>query len=138
MAAVLAAIVGDNKIAVTDNHSFVLPSVRETRGLRAFHARRQTDPSTTVGSFKLYRRGSLGVPRLADSICSEFVISISGFLPSDPLLERIISQTSPKLATPSLHVVGLNDVIVIPEKSELLISVSDKEATRVERHEGGS
>lgn len=136
MAAVLAAIVGDNKIAVPDNHSFVLPSVRETRGLRAFHARRQTDSSTTVGS--LYRRGSLGVPHHADSICSEFVISISGFLPSDPLLERIISHTSPKLATPSLHVVGLNDVIVIPERSELLISVSDKEATRVERHEGGS
>jgi fermentation-respiration switch protein FrsA (DUF1100 family) len=78
------------------------------------------------------------VSYLVDSICSEFVIPISGFVPSDPLLERIISRTSPKLTTPSLHVVGDNDMIVPRERSQFLISAYEEKAARVERHEGGS
>ncbi|KAF8489687.1 serine hydrolase FSH [Gautieria morchelliformis] len=67
----------------------------------------------------------------------DFFIPISGFMPSDPLLEHILSRTSTKLTTPSLHVVGDTDVIVAPERSQLLISVCDQEVARVERHEGG-
>ena len=79
---------------------------------------------------------SLRALRLADFTRSEFVIPISGFVPSDPMLERIISRTSPKLVTPSLHVVGDNDIIVPHERSQFLINVC--EAARVERHAGGS
>ena len=68
----------------------------------------------------------------------EFFISISGFVASDPLLEHIMSRTSPKLATPSLHVVGDTDVIVIPERSQLLINICCENTAKVERHEGGS
>jgi hypothetical protein len=68
----------------------------------------------------------------------EFVVPISGFVPSDPLLERILSSTSSKLATPSVHVIGDNDVIVVPERSQILINMCEEEKARVERHEGGS
>ncbi|KAF8589482.1 hypothetical protein K439DRAFT_1332677 [Ramaria rubella] len=67
----------------------------------------------------------------------DFFISISGFVPVDPFLELIISPTTSKITTPSLQVIGDNDVIVIPERSQHLISVCDKESIRVERHEGG-
>ena len=65
-------------------------------------------------------------------------MSISGFLPSDPFLQRILSPSSPKLVTPSVHVIGDNDVIVVPERSQILVDVCATENVRVERHEGGS
>ncbi|KAF8499904.1 serine hydrolase FSH, partial [Hysterangium stoloniferum] len=67
----------------------------------------------------------------------DFFISVSGFLPVDPLLNSIISQTTPKLTTPSLHVIGNTDVIVIPERSQTLIDACDENCARIERHEGG-
>lgn len=67
----------------------------------------------------------------------DFFIPVSGFVPVDPILKSIISQTTPKLTTPSLHVVGNNDVIVIPERSQTLIDACDENYARIERHEGG-
>jgi len=75
---------------------------------------------------------------IGNDLLREFVIPISGFVTPDPLLEQILSPTSPKLVTPSVHVIGSNDVIVIPERSQVLVDLCEEEKARVERHEGGS
>jgi hypothetical protein len=42
---------------------------------------------------------------------------------------------SPSYSTPTLHVIGKNDIIVIEERSKTLVEVSDNK--RVEEHDGG-
>lgn len=67
----------------------------------------------------------------------KFFIPISGFRARDPLLENILSASTPKLTTYSLHVLGDTDVVVVAERSQTLIESCDEKYTRVERHEGG-
>ncbi|KIJ41081.1 hypothetical protein M422DRAFT_75668 [Sphaerobolus stellatus SS14] len=67
----------------------------------------------------------------------DFFIPVSGFLPLDTSMEHILSTTSPKLTTPSLHIIGDTDVIVVPERSQILLDACDQDTARVERHEGG-
>jgi len=42
---------------------------------------------------------------------------------------------SPSYSTPTLHVIGRNDIIVIEERTKALLDVSAKK--RVEEHDGG-
>lgn len=67
----------------------------------------------------------------------DFFIPVSGFLPLDVSLAPIFSKSAPKIKTPSLHILGDTDVIVVTERSEALIDVCDETTRRVERHEGG-
>jgi len=67
----------------------------------------------------------------------EFFIPVSGFLPLPTSFESILSKTTPKLTTPSLHIIGDNDIIVTPERSQTLVDACDPASTRIERHEGG-
>lgn len=63
---------------------------------------------------------------------SEFCVSVSGFKVNDPLASEIFG---PSYATPTLHVLGKTDVIVVEERSKVLLNVSAN--ARVEEHEGG-
>ncbi|KAH7097944.1 FSH1-domain-containing protein [Auriculariales sp. MPI-PUGE-AT-0066] len=69
----------------------------------------------------------------------EFCVLVSGFLPNDPLLARVITNASddkpPGIHTRTLHIVGNTDILVTPEKSQSLIDHSRN--ARVERHAGG-
>jgi len=62
----------------------------------------------------------------------KFCVSVSGFKISDPLGTTLMS---PSYSTPTLHVIGKNDIIVIEERSKTLVEVSDNK--RVEEHDGG-
>ncbi|KAF8548989.1 FSH1-domain-containing protein [Imleria badia] len=62
----------------------------------------------------------------------QFCVSVSGFKVNDPLASDIFGQS---YATPTLHVIGKTDVIVIEERSKVLLKVSAN--ARVEEHEGG-
>ncbi|KAE9406523.1 hypothetical protein BT96DRAFT_963447 [Gymnopus androsaceus JB14] len=62
----------------------------------------------------------------------EFCISVAGYKPIDPLGASLLT---PNYKTPTLHVIGHNDIIVTPEWSQSLIDVSLN--ARVEFHEGG-
>ncbi|GJJ14043.1 hypothetical protein Clacol_008300 [Clathrus columnatus] len=66
----------------------------------------------------------------------QFFVPISGFCPRDPLLETILSPSTPKLTTYSLHIMGNTDVVVLPERSLTLIESCDEAYTRIETHEG--
>jgi len=59
-------------------------------------------------------------------------VSVSGFKPAGALSAEIFGTS---YSTPTLHVFGQNDVIVIPEWSEVLLDISQNK--RVEEHEGG-
>ncbi|PAV24267.1 ovarian cancer-associated 2 [Pyrrhoderma noxium] len=61
-----------------------------------------------------------------------FCISASGFKPKDTLFSTFFE---PSFNTPTLHVIGLNDVIVPAERSQTLIDVSANR--RVVAHDGG-
>jgi len=63
---------------------------------------------------------------------SQFCVSVSGFKVNDPLASDIFG---PSYATPTLHVLGKTDVIVVEERSKVLLGVSAN--ARVEEHEGG-
>jgi len=62
-----------------------------------------------------------------------FSVYVSGFKPRDPKLVHLFDDE--KLKTPSLHVLGHNDVIVGIARSQTLIDVC--ESSRVEWHDGG-
>lgn len=62
----------------------------------------------------------------------KFCVSISGFRIRGSLGDAVFS---PSYSTPTLHVIGKTDVIVIEERSRTLLEVSD--AARSEFHEGG-
>jgi len=62
----------------------------------------------------------------------QFCVSVSGFKVNDSLASEIFGQS---YATPTLHVLGKTDVVVVEERSRLLLDVSVN--ARVEEHEGG-
>ncbi|KAJ3576489.1 hypothetical protein NP233_g397 [Leucocoprinus birnbaumii] len=62
----------------------------------------------------------------------KFCIAVSGFKLTDPICDPLFD---PFYSTPTLHVIGKNDIVVIEERSRKLIAVSKNK--RVEEHEGG-
>ena len=65
-------------------------------------------------------------------ISREFCVSVSGFRLNDPFsLELLV----PRYSTPTLHVLGKTDIVVVEERSRQLIEVSEN--SRVEEHNGG-
>ncbi|KAL1662659.1 serine hydrolase FSH, partial [Schizophyllum commune] len=63
---------------------------------------------------------------------SEFCINVAGFKVRDPLFAQTYGAG---YSTPTLHVIGRNDVVVIPERSQTLVDVSLN--GRLELHDGG-
>lgn len=63
----------------------------------------------------------------------EFCVSVAGYLPSGPIRTPLFT---PSYSTPTLHVLGGTDVVVVEERSNRLIEVSANK--RVERHPGGT
>ena len=64
---------------------------------------------------------------------SEFCVSVAGYRPSGPIRTPLFT---PSYSTPTLHVLGRTDVVVVEERSNQLIEVSAKQ--RVEHHPGGT
>ncbi|KAJ7777914.1 FSH1-domain-containing protein [Mycena maculata] len=62
----------------------------------------------------------------------QFCVAVSGFRPSGSIADAIF-QTA--YATPTLHILGRTDVIVVEERSRKLIDISTN--ARVEEHDGG-
>lgn len=65
-------------------------------------------------------------------IFSQFCVAVAGFRPRSSLCDAIFL---PSFSTPTLHVLGRTDVIVVEERSKTLLDVSDNK--RVEYHDGG-
>ena len=90
---------------------------------------RETYTSTTVRAF----------PGIPDSFGtnwvppSEFCISAAGYLPSGPIRTPLFT---PSYSTPTLHILGRTDVVVVEERSNKLLEVSANQ--RVEYHPGGT
>ncbi|EIM80761.1 FSH1-domain-containing protein [Stereum hirsutum FP-91666 SS1] len=63
-----------------------------------------------------------------------FCVSISGFVPPGPICASLLTPSAP-YTTPTLHVMGKNDILVVEERSKALLEVSAKK--RVEVHDGG-
>lgn len=63
---------------------------------------------------------------------SQFCVSVSGFKVNSPLASEIFGES---YATPTLHVFGKTDVVVIEERSRALLNLSAN--ARLEEHEGG-
>jgi len=62
----------------------------------------------------------------------KFCVAVAGF---KLLAEDWAPLFSPSYQTPTLHIVGMNDVIVVPERAQALIDVSAN--ARVAKHDGG-
>lgn len=62
----------------------------------------------------------------------KFCVSVSGFKIAGPMSAAVFSDG---YATPTLHVLGKNDIIVVEERSRVLINISI--GKRVEEHDGG-
>ena len=62
----------------------------------------------------------------------QFCISVSGFRLNDPLSLKFLM---PSYSTPTLHILGKTDIVVVEERSRQLIEVSEN--SRVEEHNGG-
>ncbi len=78
---------------------------------------------------------SLFLTRRPDGIRprSKFCVSVSGFKVAGPISAAVFSDG---YATPTLHVLGKNDILVVEERSRVLINLSI--GKRVEEHEGGT
>ncbi|PPQ67957.1 hypothetical protein CVT26_005837 [Gymnopilus dilepis] len=63
----------------------------------------------------------------------QFCVAVSGFRVKDPSINHVFE---PSYSTPTLHVLGKTDVVVVEERSRQLIEVSAN--ARVEEHEGVS
>jgi hypothetical protein len=63
---------------------------------------------------------------------SKFCVAVSGFKVSGPLSATVFSEG---YTTPTLHVLGKHDILVVEERSRVLIDISI--GKRVEEHEGG-
>ena len=66
------------------------------------------------------------------SLRREFCVAISGYKPGGDICEKIFT---PSYFTPTLHVLGKTDVVVVEERSMTLIAASSSK--RVEQHTGG-
>jgi hypothetical protein len=64
---------------------------------------------------------------------SKFCVAVSGFKVAGPFSAAIFSEG---YTTPTLHVLGKNDILVVEERSQVLINVSM--GKRVEEHDGGT
>ncbi|KAJ7905146.1 FSH1-domain-containing protein [Mycena leptocephala] len=62
----------------------------------------------------------------------KFCVAVSGFRLSEPIADAIYGTS---FATPTLHIIGRNDIIVIEERSQSLVKISAN--ARVEEHDGG-
>ncbi|KAJ8581307.1 FSH1-domain-containing protein [Rhizopogon salebrosus TDB-379] len=62
----------------------------------------------------------------------KFCVSVSGFKPGGSLSAEIFGSS---YSTPTMHVIGRTDVIVVEERSKVLLDLSQNK--RVEDHEGG-
>ncbi|KAH6910313.1 serine hydrolase FSH [Coprinopsis sp. MPI-PUGE-AT-0042] len=63
----------------------------------------------------------------------EFCVAVSGFkFKDDPLMDKLWTGG---YSTPTLHVIGKTDVVVVEERSRALLEVSNQQ--RVEEHSGG-
>ncbi|KAF7329945.1 FSH1 domain-containing protein [Mycena kentingensis (nom. inval.)] len=62
----------------------------------------------------------------------KFCVAVSGFRLRGSIGESIFSEN---YRTPTLHVIGKTDIIVVEERSRALVAVSDN--ARVEEHDGG-
>ncbi|KAH7925296.1 FSH1-domain-containing protein [Leucogyrophana mollusca] len=62
----------------------------------------------------------------------QFCVAVSGFKPSWSVSAEIFGAS---YSTPTLHVLGRTDVIVVPERSQVLVDLSSNK--RVEEHDGG-
>ncbi|KAH9485664.1 Esterase [Psilocybe cubensis] len=62
----------------------------------------------------------------------QFCVAVSGFRLKDPFCDPVFEQ---KYTTPTLHVLGRTDVVVVEERSRSLVDVSAN--ARVEEHDGG-
>lgn len=62
----------------------------------------------------------------------QFCISVSGFRLNDPFSLELLM---PSYSTPTLHILGKTDTLVVEERSRQLIEVSEN--SRVEEHNGG-
>ena len=62
-----------------------------------------------------------------------FCVAVSGFKVAGPLAAAVFSEG---YETPTLHVLGKNDILVVEERSRVLINVS--KTKRVEMHDGGA
>ncbi|CDO72032.1 hypothetical protein BN946_scf184943.g67 [Trametes cinnabarina] len=60
------------------------------------------------------------------------LVTAAGFRPKSPLCDAIFL---PSFSTPTLHILGRNDVIVVEERAKSLLDVSANK--RVEYHDGG-
>lgn len=63
---------------------------------------------------------------------SQFCVAVAGFKIVDPLSDLVFGTA---FDTPTLHIIGRNDIIVTPERSQTLLEVSANK--RVEEHDGG-
>lgn len=59
-------------------------------------------------------------------------MAVSGFKLLDPFCDPLFT---PNYTTPTLHVIGRTDVVVVEERSRMLIGVSKN--GRLEEHDGG-
>ncbi|KAJ7216518.1 FSH1-domain-containing protein [Mycena pura] len=62
----------------------------------------------------------------------EFCVAVSGFRLPGPIGDVVFSSN---YTTPTLHIIGRNDVVVIEERSRQLVRASEN--ARVEEHDGG-
>lgn len=83
-------------------------------------------PPSVSADFCSYRRS------FDESCDSDFCIAAAGFLPRGELSDAIFL---PSFSTPTLHILGKTDVIVVEERSKTLIDISSN--CRVEYHDGG-
>ncbi|KAF7979026.1 hypothetical protein HWV62_44007 [Athelia sp. TMB] len=66
------------------------------------------------------------------ALLAALVSAVSGFKCHDPLGDVVLT---PFYSTPTLHVIGRTDIIVIDERSRALLAVSENK--RLEEHDGG-
>lgn len=59
-------------------------------------------------------------------------MAVSGFKLLDPFCDPLFT---PNYITPTLHVIGRTDVVVVEERSRMLLEVS--KSRRLEEHDGG-
>ncbi|PKI82300.1 dihydrofolate reductase [Malassezia vespertilionis] len=62
----------------------------------------------------------------------KFAINISGFRPADQKFDALFE---PKIATPMLIIIGMNDFLVEPKTTETLLSICEQ--SRIVHHDGG-
>jgi len=62
----------------------------------------------------------------------KFCVAVSGFRLRDPFCDPLFDG---QYSTPTLHVIGRNDIVVHEERSKLLVDASSSK--RVEEHDGG-